>query len=515
MAGTILSSSLRFAPLRTDHADRTAETNHDRNVSGLTPSWTEMFAISVLLIWYAIALSEDSGNVTLINIVGPGILSLSVALGAYRMTQRNPHSIWSALFWYRLSMAAYLGFGSLITSFLNNDTRDLIESFFAFYPMDLLKFNAVNALFHFVVLLATMGVLLGYRVAERQFSTKNLAISQCNFSLKTVGFISLTLGLTSNYLLIYPVNLGLLKFNVPNFVVQIGQLAYMGYFMLTYWGLANAKYRWIWAMLGLALIDSLAGVLLLSKYAAIFPVLMMLIGYIYHKPSMRRMLLVFAILLPFYLLVSSIVYEARDRVDRSGANNSATFADSLAVMGDIANDKAEDESGPDYQLAWSRLSFVNAGTRAISFYDQGLPGNTLRDIYVVWIPRVIYPDKPNITDIGREFTAMTNGNYESSTSPSMPSEGYWDYGWLGVCLFGGLFGFIVTMMSIYSTLVFERQAWHLLLVVLLGIRMGSRVDGVIVPDVIGPLNAVLVVHIACSLTNRFLPKLSLTRAKSN
>lgn len=514
MAGTTPASVMRFAPRQSQSEDQLTETSHGRNVMGLKPSLKETFATALLLLWYAIALAQDGGDATVVNVIGPGILSLCALLGAYRMIQRNAHAIWSALFWYRISMATYLGFGSLITSFFNNDTRDLIESFFAFFPRDLLKFNAVNATFHFVVLLSTSAVVAAYNLAQRRSSSRHEAISRCNFSMRSVGLISIALGLTCNYLFIYPVNFGLLRFTVPNFIVQVGQLAYMGYFMLTYWGLANGKHRWVAAMVALAAVDSIAGILLLSKYAAIFPVLMVFIGYIYHKSSLRRMLLMFVILLPFYLVVSSIVYEARDRVDRSGANNSATFADALAVMGDIANDKTEDESGPDYQLAWSRLSFVNAGTRAISFYDQGLRGDTLRDIYVVWIPRLIFPDKPNITDIGREFTAMTNGNYESSTSPSMPSEGYWDYGWAGVCLFGGLFGLIVTMMSIYSSLVFERQAWHLLLVVLLGIRMGSRVDGVIVPDVIGPLNAVLVMHLACSLANRFLPRLSFMRAYS-
>jgi hypothetical protein len=211
---------------------------------------------------------------------------------------------------------------------------------------------------------------------------------------------------------------------------------------------------------------------------------------------------------PYYAFVSSIVEDARSRVLRdAGDDNRALFSDTLVVMRDIMNGKNGNADAPEYQMAWARLSYANAGTLAISFYDQGLSGNSLRDIFVVWIPRAIYPDKPIITDIGRDFTVMANGNYNSSTSPSIPAEGYWNAGWLGVTLFAALLSTILTLWSIYSTIIFDRDAWHLLLVVLLGMRVGTRIDGFLVPDVVGPLSAVLAIHVACTLANRFLPRI--------
>lgn len=336
---------------------------------------------------------------------------------------------------------------------------------------------------------------------------KLLAVESCRLTLQMIGLVFLGIGLAINYLIVYPAALGVLRVNVPNALYQVGQMAYVGYFLLTYWGLQNRKYRWVAAMIALAAIDSIAGILQLTKYSALFPVLMIPIAFIYQRATARRIILSLAFLIPFYLFISSVIYDARERVDRDLADNRAVFSDTIRVMGDIFAGKKSNAEEPDYQLAWARLSYVNAGTLAISFHDQGITGDTLRDVFIVWIPRIIYPDKPNITDVARDFTVLANGNYNSSTSPSMPSEGYWDYGWLGVALFATLFSIVLTFWSIYSTIVFERGAWHLLLVVLLGMRTGVRIDGMIVPDVIGPLSAVLAIHIACQLANRFLPRL--------
>ncbi|HEX4695906.1 hypothetical protein [Sphingomonas sp.] len=476
-------------------------------MEGLAPHWGEFVAVGVIMVLYGVAMFDGYGIVDLINIVGPAAFAVVVALSTLRMTRLNIHAIWAPLFWYRVAMVTYLGIGSTITSFFNADTRDLIQSLFAFFPSDLLKFNLVNAMFHECALITSWIVIQIYRGRSRARGSRILSIEGCRLSLKMVGLAFLGVGLATNYLLVYPAAVGILRIHVANAVTQVGQMAYVGYFLLSYWGLQNRNYRWIAAIIVLAAIDSIVGLLELTKYAAIFPVLMIPIAYVYQRPTARRIALSLAFLVPFYLFVSSVVYDARERVERDLSNGNAVLSDTVDVMGDIAAGRKTGNDGADYQLAWARLSYVNAGTLAISFHDQGLAGDTLRDIFIVWIPRVVFPDKPNITDISREFTYMANGNYDSSTNPSMPSEGYWDYGWLGVALFATLFGAVLTLWSIYSTIVFERGAWHLLLVVLLGMRTGVRVDGMLVPDVIGPLSAVLAIHIACQLANRLLPRL--------
>lgn len=482
------------------------------HLGGLVPHWGELLATALLLIGYVSARGGETSLLTTVNVAGTGVLSIIMLWSALRMIRDNIHAIWTPLFAYRIAMMTYLGIGSLITPFLNSNMRDLLEAFFAFFPSDVLKFNTANALFHLVVIISTYVYMVLFRSFSGIRPLSGKIISTCNISLKSLGYIFLVLGMTINYLVIYPSTFGIIDFLPPNFAFQLGQIAYLSYFILTYWGLLNRKYNIVWMMIGLAGVDAVIGLLMLSKSSAILPMLMIPIAFIYHKASLRRLLLIAAIAIPYYSFVASIVYDARSRVERLGANNNPTFTETVTVLGEIAQGK-QGSADVDSQLGWVRLSYVNAGSFAISRYDQGLNGDSLRDIFVVWVPRLIYPDKPIITDIGGEFNFLANGNPNSASSPTIPSEGYWDYGWLGVGLFAIVFAGVTTFGSIYTTIALQRGAWHLLLVTLIVTRIGARIDGMFVPDVIGPLSALLVVHLVCQMANRILPNIPLVQRR--
>jgi hypothetical protein len=169
----------------------------------------------------------------------------------------------------------------------------------------------------------------------------------------------------------------------------------------------------------------------------------------------------------------------------------------------------EDNIGPidsNKQDGLMRLSYVNTGVFAMNQYDAGRPGDSLRYASIIWVPRLIYPDKPLITDISREFTYSINGNYDSSTSPGIPSEAYWDGGWIGVILIAIFVALTFTLWSLYTFIVIEREAWHLFFVVVIGMRTASRLDGAIVADILGPIGIAVLAHVFIDLLNRFLPK---------
>ena len=142
----------------------------------------------------------------------------------------------------------------------------------------------------------------------------------------------------------------------------------------------------------------------------------------------------------------------------------------------------------------------------INQYDHGMPGNSYRYWSIVWIPRIIYPTKPIITDVGRELSYAANGNYNSSSSAGIAAEAYWNGGWvlsMGIAIFLAL---VFGLWTIYSYEIIQRKAWHLFFIVLIGMRMALRVDGAFVSDILGPIALVILAHIALELMNRFLPQ---------
>ena len=65
-------------------------------------------------------------------------------------------------------------------------------------------------------------------------------------------------------------------------------------------------------------------------------------------------------------------------------------------------------------------------------------------------------------------------------------------------------GLIMTVWSAYSIRVLRSEAWHLFFVVLLGMRVATRIDGLIVADVVGPIGFAVIGHIALQFINRLL-----------
>ncbi|MBA4762014.1 hypothetical protein [Sphingomonas sp.] len=468
------------------------------------PTTAEIAQMLALLIFYGIAIAYGEQATYFANYAGPVILSLIVGAAIYHMVITNRHTLWAPLLWYRIAVVGYFGVGSLVTLLLNEETRAMIASFFDFFPRDVLKFNIAVALFHTSVLAFTFGIIGPLRSRGNNADILSF-ISRSNMSGEAIGFIFLAIGTAANYLLIYPTAVEIFKVELPNIVIQIGQLAYIGYFLVGYWALKNDRRRWFWFIFALTVIDSIAGIVQLSKYASLFPALMLPVAYLYNKISFKRIMLIVSIFVPYYFVVADIVTEGRRLVERTEENR-AVLSDTIRVLSARATGADQSQAdAPEYQIGWARLSYVNAGAFAISQYDQGLPGDSLRDVFVVWIPRIFYPDKPIITDIGRDFTFRANGNYNSSTSPSIPAEGYWTFGWLGVVMFAAVVATVLTFWSIYSVAAVMREAWHLLLVVALGMRLGGRIDGMLVIDVIGPISAAVVLHLICHFANRLLP----------
>lgn len=472
-------------------------------VAGLMPTYAEIGGMLALLLFYGFAIAYGGRATTLANYIGPILLSLIVGNAIYYMVTTNRHTLWAPLFWYRVAVVGYLGVGSLVTLLLNEETRAMIASFFDFFPRDVLKFNIATALFH-TIFLGFVSCVVG-PLARGDGHNILQFITPSNLSTETIGFSFLGIGTAANYLLIYPAALEIFRINLPNIIIQFGQLAYIGYFLVGYWAIKNDRRRLFWMVLALTILDAIIGLVQLSKYAALFPALMLPVAYLYYKTTLRRMLLVMAIIVPYYFAVADIVTDARRLVQRTD-DNRAVLSDTVRVLNARAAGNQEiGLDGPEYQIGWARLSYVNAGAFAISQYDQGVPGDSLRDVFIVWIPRIFYPDKPIITDIGREFTFLANGNYNSSTSPSLPAEGYWTFGWPGVCLFAAILALVIAPWSVYSAVALSRESWHLLLVVALGMRLGVRVDGMLVPDVVGPISAAVVLHLICHFANRLLP----------
>ena len=106
-----------------------------------------------------------------------------------------------------------------------------------------------------------------------------------------------------------------------------------------------------------------------------------------------------------------------------------------------------------------------------------------------------------MTAIGAEFNLIAKGSDTSASSPTIPGEAYWNFGWFGLVTIMMPMGVLLAVLSRYALEVFSSGRWILFPVLALGMGIGHRVDGHIVPDLIGMPVIMIGAHALLSLLN--------------
>jgi hypothetical protein len=473
----------------------------------LEPTYREIFLSALVVIWFAFGIGLDGKQSDVISTVGLVAFTLVLAWGGYRQVRRDVSSLWTPLLWYRLAMMSYFGIGSLVPIWTNDQTREMMEGFYQFFAPEIVKLNLLIVIFHIVFLVTSKIIFVlmkdGAQV-RRDVSVQGRFIHKSNFSMIAFGTLCLAVGTIVNYLIVLPQIVGWINLSLFSTLYNFAALAWLGYFMVTLWALDNNRPGIAFTVIAIAIGESMIGLIAMSKSVILLPAVMVGLAFIYHRQNIRRVVIFAGLLVTIFMTLSPMITFVRQR-NLQFYNGQASPTETFEIYGAyFGNDRAFDNYA-EVEVGWMRLSYVNAGTFAISQYDRGLPGNSYRYLPIVLIPRIIYPDKPFITDVSREFSYAANGNYDSSSSSGLAAEAYWNLGWTGVIVISMFVSMLFTLWSIYSFTVIDRAAWHLFFVVLLGMRTSIRVDGSFVADIIGASGVGVLAHVALELLNRFLP----------
>jgi hypothetical protein len=475
-------------------------------IDDLEPTYREIFFSALVTLWFAVGMTALPGSEDWINTIGLVAFSIILTWAAYRQMSLNVASLWTPMLWYRVALLSYFGVGSLVPIWVNADTQELMKGFYSYFGYEIVKLNTVVTVFN-LVFICTIKILfmsLRNKTIAGAFST-NRFMHPSNFSMIVFGSMCLIIGSAVNYFVIFPQVVGWINLSLFSTLANLSVLSWLGYFMVIFWGLENKRREFIIWPIALALGECVIGFFAMSKSVMLMPLVMVSIAFIYHHRSFLRISLFSASFVSLFMFLSPIITHVRD-VNGQYYNGAAAVQDIPSLYLSYFTTGRESDQYAEVETGWMRLSFVNAGTFAINQYDHGAPGNSYRYWSIVWIPRVIYPNKPIITDVGREMSFAANGNYNSSSSAGFAAEAYWNGGWLatvGIAIFLAL---VFGLWSMYSYEVIQRKAWHLFFIVLIGMRMALRVDGAFVSDILGPIALVILAHIALELMNRFLPR---------
>lgn len=470
---------------------------------------TDAFELSVLIIAGMVGgalLGSHSTLVDFANILVPAAIMISMAWGNLRMIRRKIEVVVTPYFAMRTAIFFYAGFGALAPIFSNEASQNVLQGFFSFTSNDLLKYNLINVVFILTIIIwpVVMGRIF---TADRKSSADiSFGIVRSNFSMGVIGLVFLISGELVRLIFTLPQSFGLAESTGSVIIAQFALAENIGIFLCL---VAALKYdnKYVVPMLAFTLWVTATGLLTFSKTEVMLPLIMVALAFVYNRPSAKNLILsAIAILFIFNFLQPLVTYGRGGTIACCGEIEAPMSpAQRWQIVQEyFRSDGSNDGEDDEVNYAVIRLSYVNAGTFVISQYDAGQPGDSFSSSYLAFIPRFIWPDKPITTDVGRELGFAINGNANSAVSPGLTPEAYWNGGWLGVVFMGMAVGTILWVWSIYSLKVQQVGAWHLFVIVLLGIRVGIRFDGLFSLDFLASIPFALVGHAIIAVLNKFL-----------
>lgn len=475
-------------------------------VDCLAPAPWELTAIAALLPFYTAldaVLGEDAFEI--VNTIGPLWLAVVLFAGAVRMVNIDKTAMWTGLFWFRVATAVYFGIGSIVHNFLNGYTMMQVWRFFFAEKAHIAKFNVITALSVLCVLGAAAAI--GWLAPRTRIAA---AGDQDGRFLRTVALLFVCCGYPVKYLVIYPQTMGAFGDVVlPGALMNIVWLTPVGLYLLTYWCLRFSP-RWFPAAAMLLALDMAAGVLMFSKSEVLLPLLMFVLAVLNYKLSLARLAIAAAMMIFVFQFIEPTASYGRMQLSmRYGMVRTSSFPERLEIISNYFSGDSIATTTEEFQGSLARIAYVHSAAPAIALYDRGKPGNSLDNILVIFIPRILWPDKP-VFDMGAEYTRLINGSVTSSTWMGYFAEAYWDFGWFGIPLLMIPLGAIYVAIGRYTLSLIEAGRWLHFPAAFLGMWMGIRVDGVIVSDILASVVVLVAFHFVANagatMLRRLMPK---------
>lgn len=462
----------------------------------------ELLLLLALLFFYGLwALVGANTGHREMAIIGSLSLFGILVIGIWWQIRRDSTSIWQPLIWFRISSASYYGFGGISPYLVNETTQSSIYRLYMFNDEEALKVSLINVVSVFTVL-ATAWLLKRHQFFRGSKTQSGQHARNSRDITFGAAIAFLVVGGIARYFVVLPWTFGLTD-NLPAIVLPLARGYLIGLFLLTLTGLRGRKLSLVLAVV-LVPIDLFICLLTFSKTEVLMTLIFVCLALLHNKISIARFIMGFVIVLGIFSQLDPIIHYGRQELWRLTKSNQGSLELRTRILTQYATADRHRFGNSDQQYAISRLSYVNAAAMVVDWYDSGNPGDSLKYAIIVLIPRSIWPEKPNITDIGKDLYLKATHLEGSSISPGLFAEAYWNFGWAGIPIIMIPLSFVLVVFSRYSFHIMRREDWHYMPAVLIGVFLGMRTDGWFVSDVIGATAIALAYVQLISLLDRFV-----------
>ncbi|MEM6499037.1 MAG: hypothetical protein AAF709_20230 [Pseudomonadota bacterium] len=390
----------------------------------------ELLFLAGLLGFYAFVGTFDGAfDARLANIIGSTALGAILFWSTLSQLQSEPLAIWGALIWFRIACAVYYAFGALIPYVGSSSTVHSMKSLYPFSDGELLKVNGIVAVAVFLVLSASW--LVSSNISRAPASHGSSSPGQ----LALAGGAFLLVGGVARYGSIVPALTESGSGQLFGSIAAVAKTYSAGLMLLLLYGLFNR--RWVVAVaLALIAIELFIGLLLFNKTDLVVTTLFVILAFYHARPSRRRLAVGGVIAISVFTQIAPLVEYGRDRIlQLNDGLPAASLGQRLEIVREYLEQPQWALHQPDgLRPALNRVSYVNAMTMVVAWYDKGHTGSTLDNALAVVIPRILWSGKPIMTASGQELYGEATGKIGTSISAGLFAEAYWNFGWFGLPL---------------------------------------------------------------------------------
>jgi hypothetical protein len=441
-------------------------------------SFLEVAALGcALFVSAALYLARGYGTVAWI---APPSIAVILGLANWMMIRRDADALWTPLFSFRLASVVFFGFGGILS-------ENLSAVALANYQAEL-PYTEREAAYVFIVWLAgVFTTSFGYYLFSG-FAAKDVVplrrMGNPDSRTLSLGILFTGAGLAYAYLVRLPIELGLLPIRtIPAAVsTPFDASVAVGVFLLSLWGL---KKKGVALLVIPAVIISAAavGLVLLTKQGVLLPLIFFGLAVLFARITALRLALVAGMVIFAFSILQPMVAYARSMVSLELALDPG---ERMSHMADYLTGEASDSDADEVQVNFLRFGHTHVAAFIIDRYEHGMPSNELAKSLTALVPRVIWPEKPIVTQGASDLYFLVSGREGSALAATTYADLYWNGGWTATLILGFIWGGLMFVGTRQSLLIVRQRDWYMMPFVLLMFMIGLSQESAFTVSILVP-----------------------------
>lgn len=429
---------------------------------------------SLTVIYLFLFMLNNSDYNNLGNKYLPPLIAYFHGYAVYKRLRYNKLFVWTPETWFLISSGIHFGLGSVILFYGSDEAITSVNLLYYLDDLLLLKTNLLNSVTIFIII----GTFMFYSKLT-YFHINTREIIDSIESAKKICFIFFALSAPLIIALTYQ------YFLVPGSIAQTDSFTSAGLVILFYlWGIGDKKMA-KWAIIVLTIM-SLASMASFGKTVFLINFLYAALGILMSRTNIKIKHVAYVSIILISLLVW---YKPISEAGRSSQMHLERFSERFDFTTNyILGSQGIDTSGEtSYNIIdnLQRQSLCNIQGFLINRYDHGQPGDSFNDLWLFFIPRLLWPEKPITSDVAREMTDIVFGYRSSALAPSFNGDAYWNGGWTMVLLVSLYIGAFFTITSRNCIKHMSELDFRYLPIAIMGLNLGRYIEGFFTHSYIG------------------------------